>query len=149
MAHPNEEVLRAAYAEFSKGNIEGFLSYCAPEVQFHTRGDNALAGDYDRTTFLSLVGKLFHIAGPSLRVEVTGILADDARGVVFLKDVLTRVDTGKSHEVSPIHVFHFENGRITRFDELSFDQRLFDEAWAPIQGAAQPVPVEAEPVEIH
>jgi hypothetical protein len=35
MSHPNEDVLRNAYAAFSRGDLEGYLSYCSDEIVFH------------------------------------------------------------------------------------------------------------------
>ncbi|MGZ3460835.1 MAG: nuclear transport factor 2 family protein [Archangium sp.] len=51
MAHPNEQLIRKLYAEFGQGNLEGVLALCTPDIQFHLRGHNELAGDYDREGF--------------------------------------------------------------------------------------------------
>ena len=130
MAHPNEQLIRDLYAEFGKGNLDGVLALCTPDIRFHIRGHNALAGHYDRESLAQLAMKLGQLAGPSLRMNIEDVLADDTRGVVFLRDTFTRPDTGKPYEVTLLHVYRIENGKLASFEELPFDQEVFDEAWA-------------------
>lgn len=144
MLHPNEEVLRAAYAAFQRGDIQGFLARCTPDIRFHLRGDNALAGEYDRASFPALLGRFGEIAGDSLRVQVVDVLADDSRGVVFLDDLLTRADNGQTYRLELVHSFQFRDGKLATFEELPLDQRTYDAAWAP-RGEARPAPNDEVP----
>ncbi|MCY1074126.1 nuclear transport factor 2 family protein [Archangium lansingense] len=144
MAHPHEQLIRAVYTEFGKGNLDGVLALCSPDIQFHFRGDNVLAGDYDGAGLAQIAMKLGQIAGPSLQMNIEDVLADDTRGVVFLRDTLTRQDSGESYELRLLHVYRIENGKLTSFDELPFDQGAFDEAFRAlgvpsITGPEEPV----------
>ena len=48
-----DEMLRAAYAVFATGDLDGYLSYCTPDIRFVIPGRNALSKTYDRETFKS------------------------------------------------------------------------------------------------
>ena len=144
MAHPNEQLIRAVYTEFGKGNLAGVLALCSPDIRFHFRGDNVLAGDYDGEGLAQIAMKLGQLAGPSLQMHIEDVLADDTRGVVFLRDTFTRQDNGEPYDVRLLHVYRIENGKLVSFDELPFDQEAFDEAFrAPGVPATTPGP---EPV---
>lgn len=142
MAHPHEQLIRAVYTEFGRGNLAGVLALCSPDIRFHFRGDNVLSGEYDGAGLAQIAMKLGQVAGPSLQMNIEGVLADDTRGVVFLRDTLTRQDGGESYEVRLLHVYRIENGKLVSFDELPFDQGAFDEAFR-----APGVPSTHEPVE--
>lgn len=142
MAHPNEQLIRELYIQFSKGNLDGVLALCTPDMRFHVGGHNALTGDYDREGLSRFVGKLGQIAGLSLRIILEDILANDERGVVLLHDTFTRQDTGKPYEVRLIHLYGIRDGKLTSFEEVPLDPDAFDEAWsASAAPAAEPEPV--------
>lgn len=144
MSHPNEQLIRAVYTEFGKGNLAGVLALCSPDIRFHFRGDNVLTGDYDGPGLARIATKLGQVAGPSLQMNIEGVLADDTRGVVFLRDTFTRQDNGEPYEVRLLHVYRIENGKLASFDELPYDLDAFDEAFrAPGVPATTPGP---EPV---
>lgn len=143
MAHPNEQLIRELYIQFSKGNLDGVLALCTPDMRFHVGGHNALTGDYDREGLARFVGTLGRLAGPSLRIILDDILANDERGVVLLHDTFTRQDTGKAYEVRLLHHYRIRGGKLCSFEEVPFDADLFDEAWADAHARAAPAP---EPV---
>jgi ketosteroid isomerase-like protein len=130
MAHRNEQLIRELYVEFGKGNLDGVLALCTPDIRFHFRGHNALAGDYGRADLSLFAQRLGQLSGQSLRMDIEHVLADDSRGVVFLRDRFTRTDNDKSYEVALLHMYRIDEGKLAAFDELPFDQRAFDEAWA-------------------
>lgn len=142
MAHPNEQLIRELYIQFSKGNLDGILALCTPDMRFHVGGHNALTGDYDREGLARFLGTLGRLAGPSLRVVLDDILANDERGVVLLHDTFTRQDNGKQYEVRLLHHYRIRDGKLCSFEEVPFDAELFDEAWAEACApAATPEPV--------
>lgn len=44
MSEKNKTVLKNANAEIAKGNIEGFLSFCADDIEWTTVGENTIEG---------------------------------------------------------------------------------------------------------
>jgi len=146
MAHPNEQLTRTFYAEFARGNLAGVLAVCTDDVRFHIRGDNAIAGEYGREDFARLAMMLGQIAGPSLKMELEDVLADDTRGAAFLHDTFTRPDDGTAADVRLLHVFRFSGGRIASFEELPFDQQAFDEVWRPVHTERHVHEASSEPV---
>ncbi|WP_158501824.1 nuclear transport factor 2 family protein [Vitiosangium sp. GDMCC 1.1324] len=143
MTHPNEQLIRELYAEFSKGNLDGVLALCTPDMRFHFGGHNALTGDYDREGLARFAMKFGQIAGPSLRINLDAVLANDERGVVFLRDTFTRQDNGKSYDVRLLHVYRIENGKLASLEEVPFDPSAVDEAWST---SCAPAPHPPEPV---
>ena len=48
MTHPNEEILRAAYAAFAQGDLNGYLQYCTDNITFRVPGKGKIAGTHTR-----------------------------------------------------------------------------------------------------
>jgi ketosteroid isomerase-like protein len=141
MAHPNEQLIRELYVQFGKGNLDGVLALCTPDMRFHVGGHNALTGDYDREGLFRFVGRIGQLAGPSLRIVLDDILANDERGVVLLRDRFTRQDTGKQYELRLLHVYEIRDGKLASFEDVPFDADVFDEAWAaPSAPLTEPEP---------
>ena len=53
MAHSNEETLRAAYAAFAQGDLNGYLQYCTDNITFRVPGKGKIAGTHKRDQFVS------------------------------------------------------------------------------------------------
>ena len=51
MAHPNEDVLRRAYADFARGDLNAYLNACTGTIAFRVPGRSAVAGTYSREQF--------------------------------------------------------------------------------------------------
>ena len=48
MAHPNETLVREAFAAFGRGDMDALRSqYFAEDIRWHIPGRNPLAGDYE------------------------------------------------------------------------------------------------------
>jgi ketosteroid isomerase-like protein len=129
MSHANEDLLRATYDAFSKGDMDGVLSNCADDIVFHVPGRSQMAGDYrGRDGFMAMVGKVMQLSGGTFREEVHDILANNEHGAVLTRHSLER--GGRQFEYTTVHVWHVRDGKCTEFWEHPGDPAAFDEAWA-------------------
>jgi ketosteroid isomerase-like protein len=48
MNHRNEDVLRNAYAAFSRGDLDEYLQHCTDAVVFHVPGSTPMSGTHTR-----------------------------------------------------------------------------------------------------
>jgi ketosteroid isomerase-like protein len=138
--HPNAALLRDFYAAFGRRDAEGMIACYAPDVAFSDPVFPALRGDEARAMWRMLCER-----GKDLRVEASGIEADDTLGKAHWEAWYTFSATGqKVHNVIDA-TFGFRDGKIVRhadhFDlrrwagmALGWKGKLL--GWAPpLQGA--------------
>ena len=128
MAHPNEEMLRRAYAFFQEGNAEGFSEHCTQNVTFRFPGRSQVAGDYTKEQlFTNLAPKIMELSGGSFTETVIDVFANDHRGVVLETHELHR--GGKRFEYQTLHLWEIQDGKLASFAECPLDLYEFDKAW--------------------
>ncbi len=129
MAHPNEVMLRQAYADLDRGDVDGYWSRCAADFTFHVPGRNQLAGSYrGHDPWFALMGKTMKLAGGQFEEIVEDVLADDTHGVVLVLHRFPR--DGQPKEYRSTHLYDIRDGQLRECWEQPRDQALFDDAWA-------------------
>src|SRR3954471_22198203 len=73
--HPNALAIKSFYDAFGRRDAEGMITHYAAEVEFSDPVFPALKGDEARSMWQMLCGR-----AADLRVEATGIEADDTTG---------------------------------------------------------------------
>jgi uncharacterized protein len=65
VAHPNEVLVREAFAAFGRGDMDALRSqYFAEDIRWHTPGRSPLAGDYEGVAqVLEAFGRVFELSG--------------------------------------------------------------------------------------
>lgn len=128
MAHPNETLLRKAYADFGKGDIEAFLAVCTDDFTFNVPGRSQVSGSFrGREEFLRMLGTVMQAAGGAFEETVHDVLANDEHGVVLATHRFTR--DGTAREYNAAHVYHIKGGKLTECWEQPQDQAAFEDAW--------------------
>lgn len=128
MSHPNEKVLRDAYAEFSRGNLEGYLRHCTEDITFHVPGRGRVAGTYTRAQFTTpFISRVVELTAGTFRETVLDVVANDRSGVVFAEHEFRR--DGRTHTYRTAHIYRMNEGKLAEFREYPEDLYLFDEAW--------------------
>ena len=128
MAHPNEEMLRAAYAAFARGDLDGYLDYCTADITFHVPGRSPVAGTFTRGQFHDpFIRTVMERSGGTFRETLIDVLAGDDHGVVLLLHELER--EGQPQRYSTAHVYRIREGKLASFEEYPQDLYAFDEAW--------------------
>jgi ketosteroid isomerase-like protein len=128
MAHPNEELLRSAYATFDRGDLEGYWAVCAQDFAFHIPGQNQVTGTYQgKEQFFGMIGRVMELTEGTFQEEVHDVLANDEHGVVLAIHRFER--NSRSKEYRTAHIYHIHNGKLAECWEQPQDQSIFDDAW--------------------
>ena len=140
MPHPNEELLRRAYADFARGDLAAFLSACTDDITFRVPGRGPVSGTFTRAEFADpMITRVMQESGGTFRETVDDVLANDTRGVVLATHEFER--DGRTHRYRTAHVYRIEHGRLASFAEYPEDLYAFDAAW----GVGVPAPAESAP----
>ncbi len=129
MTHPNEDLIRSAYAAFAKGDLPGYLEFCAPGITFTVPGRSPVAGTYTREQFFEpFIGQVMRLTGGTFRETVLDVAAGETLGAVYLEHSFERGGTTFTYRTT--HLYAIENGRLASFRELPDDLYAFDAAWS-------------------
>lgn len=129
MAHPNEEMLRSAYAAFSRGDLAAYLEHCTDGITFRVPGRTPISGVYTRAQFFTdFIGRLMERCNGTFRETVLDVVANDTRGVVLAHHEFER--GGRTHSYRTAHIYRIENGKLAEFVEYPEDLYATDEAWS-------------------
>jgi uncharacterized protein len=129
MAHPNEELLRRAYAAFSAGDLDTVFASFDEDIRWHVPGRGALSGDYrGHAEVMEFFGRILELSGGTFTVEPHDVLGNDEHVVVLVR--LQGERDGKMLNTQDVHVWHVANGKATEFWEAPTDQYGTDEFWS-------------------
>jgi len=130
--HPHAQLIRdfhdlqnRFYAGGDQAPIGAMLS---DDVTWHVPGHSALAGDYrGRDEVLRYFAHRRELAGPTFRIEVRGVLADDERVVILAGGEVSH--DGKTFTWRTVVVFRMAQGIIAECWMFPYDQHTFDNIW--------------------
>lgn len=130
MAHPNEDLIRAAYAAYASGDIDKLRQeFLAPDIRGHYPGTSPLAGHYQGAdTIADSLGLRGQLSGGTHRLELHGVLAIDEHVVALHTARAER--SGRRLEISEAMVFHITDGKVTEVWTLHTDPQAVDEFWS-------------------
>ena len=126
MSHPNELMLREAYATFARGDLAGFLASCSDSVTFNVPGATQASGVFTKQTFIPWITRIIGATGGTFREEVIDVFANDEHGVLLLRHEFQR--DGR-HEYRTAHICELQNGKIVRWTEHPGSLAEFEAAW--------------------
>ena len=129
MAHRNEEMLRKAYADFARGDLDGYWSVCTDDFAFNVPGRSKVAGRFQgKDAFYGMIGNVMALTGGQFQEEVHDVLANDEHGVVLAIHRFPR--NGQTYEYRTAHVYNIRDGKLAECWEQPQDPTAFDTAWA-------------------
>ena len=110
MAHPNEDLLRAGYAAFLRGDMDAIRNqYFTEDIVWHAPGRNPVSGDHKGVdAVLASFAKTFELTGGNFSLKVHDALANDEHGVVL--GVVRGQRNGKTLDDIYTHTVHFRDG---------------------------------------
>jgi uncharacterized protein len=126
--HPNEEKLHTAYGAFGRGDLDAYLALCADDIEFHVPGTTPFSGVHTKASFHQWIGGVMEIAQGTFRETAFGIVANDERGVAMLDHYLQR--DGRDIHYRTNHVYEFQDGLFSRWEEWPASEEAFNEAWS-------------------
>jgi ketosteroid isomerase-like protein len=127
MAHPNEKLLRDAYAAFARGDVPGFMALCTSDITFRVPGHNLLTGTHARDAFFAALGPAMGAVGGTFREEIVRLVANDTDGCVVAAQQAQR--DGVTHRWNAVHMWRITGGKLSEFWEFTDDERAYDAAW--------------------
>jgi uncharacterized protein len=130
MAHPNEELMRGAFAAFMRGDMEALQNtYFAEDVRYHVAGRSQVAGDYEGVgAVLGLFARLFELSGGTLSLEVHDVLANDDHAVALFAIRAER--DGRKLDDNEILTAHITpDGKAAEVWTVASNAYVFDEFW--------------------
>jgi ketosteroid isomerase-like protein len=128
MAHPNEDLLRAAFDDFGRGDLDGLRAKFSEDVRWNFPGRSQMAGSENGVDgALAWLGRTFELSGGTIKTDVHDILANDTHAVALF--TITAEREGRSLDDRTVGVYHVEGGRITEAWFNPGDQYATDEFW--------------------
>ena len=127
MAHPNEAVMREAYAAFSAGDMDTLRSLFVEDAVWHVSGHNQLSGERRGVdAILGYFGELMEATNGTFRVDqLVDVLANDERAVGV--HVSAGEKDGQTHHFSEVLVINMRDGKFAEAWEHEGDERAYDE----------------------
>ncbi len=129
MVHPNERVLREAYAAIAAGDGRTLAKLLTPDTAWIIPGKSKLSGTYRGSD------EIFHFwkgiaqqTGGGLRLDVQDVLANDERGVVL---VIARGErNGRQLVERQVAVFEFAvEGKVRSATFVYENPDVYDAFW--------------------
>jgi ketosteroid isomerase-like protein len=130
MAHPNEVLVREAFAAFGRGDIDALQSqYFDPGIRWHFHGRGPLAGDHEGVARVAgMLARPGELSGGTHSLELHDVIGNDDHVVVLATARAER--PGRQLESSVVHVFHVRDGKVTEAWTHHADLYALDEFWS-------------------
>ena len=130
MAHPNEDLIRAAYAAYANGDIDALRQeFLAPDIRGHYPGTSPLAGHHQGADMVAdSLGQRGQLSGGTHRLELHDVLAVDGH-VVTLHTARAERE-GRRLEITETMVYHITDGKVAEVWTLHTDPQAVDEFWS-------------------
>ncbi|MGD0588669.1 MAG: nuclear transport factor 2 family protein [Thermoplasmata archaeon] len=111
ITHPNETLIRNAFAAFMRGEAGAARPAFAPEVVWHVPGRGPLSGDFHGFDEIARWGgQLYERSGGTFREELHEVLANDSTVFQWVTYKATR--EGRTIEDQSVNVFRILNGKV-------------------------------------
>jgi uncharacterized protein len=82
--HPNEELIRAGYDAFVRGDVDGVAGFLHPDVLWHVGGSSSLAGVYKgHGELLALLARIAEMTDGSISISARDILTSEDHVIVL------------------------------------------------------------------
>src|SRR5215469_8905343 len=131
MTHPNEVLLRDAFAAFQRGDLEELQAkHFADDIRYHVSGRSPVSGTYEGIAeVFGFFGRLFEITGGTLRLELHDVLANDEHGVALFTVRAER--EGRQLADNEVLIAHANaDGKAAEIWTQSGDTYATDEFWS-------------------
>ena len=129
MTHPNEDLVREAFAAFERGDIDALQrQYLDPGIRWHFPGRGPLAGDHEGVVQVAgMLARPAELSGGTHRLELHDVIGNDEHVVALATARAER--PGRQLEASVVHVFQISDGKVTEAWTHHGDLYAFDEFW--------------------
>jgi uncharacterized protein len=118
----NLALVGTAYNNFAKGNVDGILASCAPDVVWISGGSREDFPTFGRREGIDGAGSFFADVAKYDQItnfEVRSLHAADGKVVALGHYAITATATGKPFESEWAHVYTIVDGKVARFQEFT------------------------------
>jgi len=126
VAHPNEDLIRRAYAAFSAGDLETVKSMMTDDIDYHVAGSGLISGDYhgpDDVTAMFV--RVFELSGGTFHLELEEVLANDKHGVALFTAYGER--NGQALTAHQVQLFDIDGDKAAEIWTFAKNQAALDE----------------------
>jgi uncharacterized protein len=130
MAHPNEELMRGAFAAFQRGDMEALQNtYFEADIRYHVAGRSQVSGTYEGVgAVLGLFARLFELSGGTLSLELHDVVAGDQHTVALFAIRAER--EGRKLDENEVLIAHITpDGKAAEVWTVASNAYVFDEFW--------------------
>jgi uncharacterized protein (TIGR02246 family) len=120
MSENNKAILEAANAAIAQGNNEGFLSFCADDMEWTFVGDKTLKGKEAVRQWMAMT----YIEPPKFRVAN---LIAEGDFVTALGDITLKDEDEKAADYSYCDIWRFHGGKIVELRAFVIKTEVKDE----------------------
>ena len=130
MAHPNEDLVREAYAAFGRGDMDALRDkFFTQDVRYYVTDRSPLAGDYEGVDqVLQFFARIFEMSGGTFSFELHDVLANDEHAVALVTVRAERA--GKQLNDNMVQISHLRDGKAYEVWNPATDQYAQDEFWS-------------------
>ena len=130
MAHPNEDLVREAYAAFGRGDMDALRDkFFTQDVRYHVTDRSPLAGDYEGVDqVLQFFARIFEMSGGTFSFELHDVLANDEHAVALV--TVRGERAGKQLNDIMVQISHLRDGKAYEVWNQATDQYAQDEFWS-------------------
>lgn len=127
MTHPNEELVREAFAAFNRGDMDALQKCWTEDVRWHQPGRSPLAKDYEgMEQVIQLFARFAELTGGTATAELHDAFANDVNGVALC--TIRGERAGKQPLVNNVsQVYRFRDGEIAEIWMYQYDLYAVDE----------------------
>jgi len=109
--HPNETLIRNAFAAFMRGDAEAARPAFADGVVWHVSGRGPLSGDFHGFDEIARWGgHLYEKSGGTIQEDLHEVMANDSTAFQWVTYKATR--EGRTIEDESVNVFRIRNGKV-------------------------------------
>ena len=130
MAHPNEDLVREAYAAFGRGDMDALRDkFFTQDVRYHVTDRSPLAGDYEGVDqVLQFFARVFEMSGGTFSFELHDVLTNDEHAVALV--TVRGERAGKQLNDNMVQISHLRDGKAFEVWNQATDQYAQDEFWS-------------------
>lgn len=117
----NLETVQQAYAAFRKGDLAGILATLDPDIVWENPGPPSPSYFGTHHGHAAVASNIFGFLAENLQFDVfepREFLLGADKVVVLLRLEARATRTGEAVKQDAIHVFHFANGKVARFQDF-------------------------------
>ena len=130
MAHPNEDLVRAGFAAFARGDVSALgRDFFADDICWHFPGRGRFGGHHRGAGEVAkLLSRMAEMSGGTHRVELHDVIGNDDHVVALHTTRAERA--GRQLEINAVQVFHVRDGKVTEAWTSHSDVYAVGEFWS-------------------